>query len=112
MGEPFSTNFVLLFYADAVIPDYAGHNTGLNMTVHPDFDSDDDSDEALSAPFILSHEVAHYYWNTSSQLWLDEGAAEVMSIIYEETMTGQEGMGRCEHLPLSLRRRSDWCGAN
>ena len=99
MGEPFSTNFVLLFYADAVIPDYAGHNTGLNMTVHPDFDSDDDSDEALSAPFILSHEVAHYYWNTSSQLWLDEGAAEVMSIIYEETMTGQEAWGAANTFP-------------
>ena len=93
MGEPLPTNFLLLFYADAVVSDYAGHNSGLSMTVHPDFDSDDDSDEASYAPYILAHEVAHYYWNNSSQLWLDEGAAEIVSIVYEETTTGQEAMG-------------------
>ena len=101
MGEPLPTNFVLLFYADAVIPNYAGHNSGLNMTVHPDFDSNDDSDEAHFAPFILAHEVAHYYWNTSSQLWLDEGAAEVMSIIFEESTTGQEALGAANTFPCS-----------
>ena len=42
MGEPLPTNFVLLFYADAVVSDFAGHNTGFSMTVHPDFDSEDD----------------------------------------------------------------------
>ena len=55
MGEPLPANYVLLFYADAVMPDFAGHNTGFSMTVHPDFDSDDDSDEAHYAPFILAH---------------------------------------------------------
>ena len=99
MGEPFPTNFVLLFYADAVLPDAAGHNSGFNMTVHPDFDSDDDSDDAHFAPFILTHEVAHYYWHSSSQLWLDEGAAEVMSIIYEESTTGQEAQGAANTFP-------------
>ena len=102
MGEPLPTNFVLLFYADAVMPDYAGHNSGFNMTVHPDFDSDDDSDEAQHAPFILAHEVAHYYWNTSSQLWLDEGAAEVMSIIYGETTTSQEVWGAADTYPCAF----------
>ena len=99
MGEPLPTNFVLLFYADAVMPDYAGHNSGLNMTVHPDFDSEDDSDEFHFAPYILAHEVAHYYWNNSSQLWLDEGAAEVMSIVYEESTTGQEALGATNTFP-------------
>ena len=102
MGEPLPTNFVLLFYADAVMPDYAGHNSGFNMTVHPDFDSDDDSDEAQHAPFILAHEVAHYYWNTSAQLWLDEGAAEVMSIIYGETTTSQEVWGAADTYPCAF----------
>ena len=101
MGEPFPSNFVLLFYADAVTPGYAGHNSGFNMTVHPDFDSDDDSDDAHYAPFILTHEVAHYYWHSSSQLWLDEGAAEVMSIVYEETTTGQEAQGAANTFPCA-----------
>ena len=101
MGEPLPTNFVLLFYADAVIPDYAGHNSGLNMTVHPDFDSDDDTDEASYAPYILAHEVAHYYWNNSSQLWLDEGAAEIVSIAYEESTTGQEALGAANTFPCA-----------
>ena len=99
MGEPFPTNFVLLFYADAVISDFVGHNSGFNMTIHPDFDSDDGSDEAHYAPFLLAHEVAHYYWNGSSQAWLDEGAAEVMSITYEETTTGQEAWDAANTYP-------------
>ena len=99
MGEPFPTNFVLLLYADAMMSEFAGHNTGFNMTIHPDFDTDDDSDESYYAPFLLAHEVAHYYWNYSSQTWLDEGAAEVMSIIYEEATTGQEAWGAANTLP-------------
>ena len=101
MGEPFPRNFALLFYADAVMPGFAGHNSGFNMTVHPDFDTDDDSDEAHTAPIILAHEVAHYYWNTSSQLWLDEGAAEIMSIVYEETTTGQEALHAANTSPCA-----------
>ena len=99
MGEPFPTNFVLLLYADAVVSEFAGHNTGFNMTIHPDFDTDDDSDESYYAPFILTHEVAHYYWGNSSQTWLDEGAAEVMSIINEETTTGREAWGAASTFP-------------
>ena len=99
MGDPFPTNFVLLLYADAVMSDFDGHNTGINMTVHSDFDSDDDSDEAYYAPFLLVHEVAHYYWNNSSQTWLDEGTAEVMSIIYEKTTTGREAWGAANTFP-------------
>ena len=45
--------------------------------------------------------MAHYYWNTSSQLWLDEGAAEVMSIIFEESTTGQEALGAANTFPCS-----------
>ncbi|MXY21593.1 MAG: hypothetical protein F4Y49_09710 [Dehalococcoidia bacterium] len=99
MGESFPTNFVLLFYADAVMSDFDGHNAGFNMTILPEFDSDDDSDEAYYAPYIIAHEVAHYYWNYSSQTWLDEGAAETMSIIYEETTTGQESWGAADTFP-------------
>ena len=88
MGEPFPTNFVLLMYADAVDGDADGHNVGVNMIVHPDFDADDGSEESYWAPLILVHEVAHYYWGDSAERWLDEGAAEIMAIIYEESLTG------------------------
>ena len=101
MDEPFPTNFVLLLYADAVILGYSGHNAGLNMTIHPDFDTDDNSDEAYQASSLLTHEVAHYYWGNSAQMWLDEGAAELIAIIHEESTTGQETWGMANTFPCS-----------
>ena len=74
MGEAFPVNLILLLYADAVKPGFAGHNSGAGMVVHPDFDGDDE------LGLIVSHEVAHFYWRGSSQVWLDEGAAEFLSV--------------------------------
>ena len=74
MGEPFPLNLVLLLYADAVKPGFAGHNSGANMVVHPDLDGDDE------LGLIVGHEVAHFYWYGSSQVWLDEGAAEFLAV--------------------------------
>ena len=90
MGEPLPTNFGLLLFPDSVIPDAEGHNTGINMTVHPSFDVDDRSEDALNAPLLLAHEVAHYYWGGSGEAWIDEGAADVMSFAYDESTTGYE----------------------
>ena len=101
MNEPFPANFVLLLYADAVIADYSAHNTGLNITMHPEFDVDDGSYEADDARLILAHEVAHYYWGNSAERWLDEGAAEIMAIIHEETTTGQEILDAANTYPCS-----------
>ena len=88
MDVPFPTNFVLLHFADAVMPDVAAHNKGINMTVHPDYDVDDGSEDALNAPLLMAHEVAHYYWGGFGEPWLDEGAAEVMAYAYDESTTG------------------------
>ena len=74
MGEPFPLNLVLLLYADAVKPGFVGHNSGTGMVVHPDFDGDDE------LGLIVGHEVAHFYWYGSSQVWLDEGAAEFLAV--------------------------------
>ena len=90
MGEPFPTNFVLLLFADAIMPGADAHNKGINMTVHPDFDVDDGGEYALDAPILLAHEVAHYYWGSSGEAWIDEGAADVMSFAYDESTTGYE----------------------
>ena len=81
MGEPFPANTVLLLFADAVRGDFAGHYAGSNITIHPDFDSDD-------AEEIIMHEVAHYYWHGSAHDWLDEGAAEFLSVRYLESEMG------------------------
>ena len=74
MGEPFPVNLILLLYADAVKPGFVGHNSGTGMVVQPDFDGDDE------LGLIVGHEVAHFYWYGSSQVWLDEGAAEFLAI--------------------------------
>ena len=78
----------LLLYADAVEPGFVGHNSGTNIVVHPDFDRDDDSSEADEAEIIIIHEVAHFYWHSSSHSWLDEGAAEFLSVAYAEHSPG------------------------
>ena len=75
MGERFPLNLVLLLYADAVKDGFAGHNSGADMVVHPDFDRDD------KLGLIASHEVAHFYWRGSSQVWIDEGAAEFLAVV-------------------------------
>ena len=88
MGEPLPVNLVLLLYADAVQPGFVGHNSGTNIVVHPDFDRDDASSEADEAEFIIMHEVAHFYWHSSSHSWLDEGAAEFLAAAYAEHSIG------------------------
>ena len=88
MDEPLPVSLVLLLYADAVESGFAGHNSGTAIVVHPDFDKDDDSFEALEAEFIISHEVSHFYWRASSHDWIHEGAAEFLSIAYAEDELG------------------------
>lgn len=88
MGEPLPVNLVLLLYADTVQPGFVGHNSGTNIVVHPDFDRDDASSEADEAEFIIMHEVAHFYWHSSSHSWLDEGAAEFLAAAYAEHSIG------------------------
>ena len=90
LGEPFPTNFVLLLFAETVMSGADAPSAGINMTVHPDFDIDDGSEDALDAPFLLAHEVAHYCWGGTGEAWIDEGAADVMSFAYDESTTGYE----------------------
>ena len=87
MGEEFPTNLVLLLVADAVIPGAAGHYNHINMAIHPDFDSGSGW-ERDRASLGLTHEVAHYYWNNNGADWLDEGPAEIMEVIHEESRSG------------------------
>ena len=105
MGEQFPTKLVLLLVADVFDYGTAGHYNHINMAVHPDFDSESgwERDRASS---VLTHEVAHYYWNGNASDWLDEGPAEIMEVIHEESRSGYRATisdsGRACPLP-SLR---------
>ena len=90
MGEAFPVRTVILLYADALDEDLLGVSNGASIIVHPDFDSDDGSLEAEYSEFITMHEVSHYYWHGSAHSWIDEGAAEFMSIAYAESVTGMD----------------------
>ena len=92
MDEALPRNLVLLLYADAVQSGFAGHNSGTNMVVHPDYDTDG-GDYDIYDRMILTHEVAHYYWRGSSESWLDEGAAEMISVSHAASDMGIDVTG-------------------
>ena len=80
MDTAFPTNFVLLLYENALPSGSRGQNAGTNMVILPEYDIDDDSD----ASRIIAHEVAHYYWDNSAELWIDEGAADFIAYVIED----------------------------
>ena len=81
MARPLPTNYVVvLFVEDEVF--LAGTNFGTHIAIRPKYDIDDGSHEADSAPSIIAHEVAHYYWSGNAD-WVDEGMAEFMASVIE-----------------------------
>ena len=88
MGEALPRSLVILLYADAVYLGFDGHNSGTNMIVHPDYDLDRGRVDDLYDRMILTHEVAHYYWHSSAESWLDEGAAEMISVSHAASDIG------------------------
>ena len=88
MGAPLPTNYVGLLYANAVHGSFAGTNSGTHITILPDYDVADGTEEAEFASFAIAHEVAHYYWSGNAD-WVDEGAAEFMASIVERDRTGR-----------------------
>ena len=82
MDAPFPANFVTLLYEDAVLTGYAGTHFGTNMTILPEYDVDDGSQEAVFAAANIAHEVAHYYWS-GNESWIDEGASELVGSVSE-----------------------------
>ena len=88
MGVPFPTGYVGYLFGEAVTPSSAGTNFGTHIASLSKYDVDDGSRESEVAGVHIAHEVAHYYWNGSSD-WIDEGAAEFMAAVAEYTRTGQ-----------------------
>ena len=87
LGSALPTNYVGLLYANAVDGSFAGQNFGTHITILPNYDAAEGTEEAEFAGFAIAHEVAHYYWSGNAD-WVDEGAAEFMASIVEEDRTG------------------------
>ena len=88
MGSPLPTTYVDLLYENAVYGSFAGTNFGTHIAILPEYDIDDDSQEAESSGSAIAHEVAHYYWS-GNEGWVDEGAADFIASIVEGARTGQ-----------------------
>ena len=88
MGSSLPTKYVGLLYANAVSGSFAGTNFGTHIAILPEYDIDDNSQEAQSSLSAIAHEVAHYYWSGNKD-WVDEGAADFMASIVEGAQTGQ-----------------------
>ncbi len=87
MGVELPTNYVALLFGTAVLGYAGGTNYGAYFVMLPEYDADDDSDDADYAPQLMAHEVAHYYWSGNPN-WLDEGLAELLAAISENERTG------------------------
>ncbi len=81
MGVELPTDYIALLYDDAVFPGSGGTNFGTHMAIQLVFDVENGFGWAYT-PFIIGHEVAHYYWRSNSD-WIDEGAAEILGSISE-----------------------------
>ena len=89
MGEPLPTSYVALYFDDANVR--AGGGQGTNYGTHMAMSLDYDIQNGRlwkHTPFVIAHEVAHYYWRGSNQDWLDEGPAELLGSISENQRVG------------------------
>lgn len=81
MGVPMPATYIALLYDDAVFPGSGGTNFGTHMAMQLLYDVEN-SVWWEYTPFVIAHEVAHYYWR-GNQDWVDEGAAEILGSISE-----------------------------
>ena len=83
MGEPFPTNYIALYFDDATVTDLGGTNFGTHIAMSLLYDVENGR-LWKRTPFVIAHEVAHYYWTGNSRDWVDEGPAELLASISEE----------------------------
>ena len=83
MGEPLPTEYIALFFDDAVFPGSGGTNFETHFALQLIFDVED-GEAWWYTPFAIAHEVAHYYWRGNMRSWIKEGAAELLGSISEE----------------------------
>ncbi len=88
IGLEFPNRYVGWLVGEAVTPTFGGNNFGTHIATLPEYDVDDSSNSAELAGHLVAHEVAHYYWLGNSN-WLDEGAADLMASVSENSRTSR-----------------------
>ena len=89
MGIALPTQHVVLLFADASKPGYAGTNYESHIVINKGYDVDDGSQLANHLLATIAHEVAHYYWRSNSD-WIDEGMATLLEANAEYARTGKQ----------------------
>ncbi len=82
MDKPLPTNYIGLLFDNATSGGIAGTNFQTHIAILPKYDVDDGSRRAEFTSHIITHEVAHYYWNGNAD-WVDEGVADFMASAIE-----------------------------
>ena len=88
MDRPLPTQYIGLLFETSIQGLYGGSNFGTHMTIRLDYDVYPSSPEARNLIFVMSHEVAHYYWRGNVG-WIDEGIANFMQSAIENKRTGK-----------------------
>ena len=89
MAQGLRTDYVAALVVDGLPEDVAGAHFYSNIVIPPEIDVDErETRLAEFGPFVIAHEVAHYYWFHDTELWVDEGAADFMAGVIERERVG------------------------
>ena len=95
MANPLPVNYVALFFTDAIPEDVGGKYFGTHIGAKPHYDLVGTT-RWKRTPFVIAHEVAHYYWRGNKWDWIDEGLAVFLATLSENRRTG---------FPVEARKR-------
>ena len=95
MGNPLPSNYLAVFFTDAIPEDVGGKHFGTHIGAQPHFDLVGTA-RWKQTPFVIAHEVAHRYWSGNKWDWIDEGLATFLAILAENRRTG---------FPVEARKR-------
>ena len=95
MGNPLPSNYLAVFFTDAIPEDVGGKHFGTHIGAQPHFDLVGTA-RWKQTPFVIAHEVAHRYWSGNKWDWIDEGLAVFLATLSENRRTG---------FPIEARKR-------
>ena len=95
MANPLPVNYVALFFTDAIPEGVGGKYFGTHIGAQPHYDLVGTT-RWKRTPFVIAHEVAHYYWRGNKWDWTDEGLAVFLATLSENRRTG---------FPVEARKR-------
>ena len=87
MANPLPVNYVALFFTDAIPEDVGGKFFRTHIGAKPHYDLVGTT-RWKRTPFVIAHEVAHYYWRGNKWDWTDEGLAVFLATLSENRRTG------------------------